>query len=224
METASPTARSQPRWSARLTAFGFAGLLLGWILSSVVESKGAIFGGVDIAVATLISGCSCALGLAVVAVVWERRGRVLSWLAGLLGAAILSVITVAAGSHFSTRKNMEILLNPMPMPADLRVHRGQSFLHGAQVHFTGTPAFISALIQAKHLAEVPAAPPDGGELDLSGFSARRQSAEERGWWRPTSMPGAKFYYLHHKSQAIQGWAEGWWVSGATNEVFAFIGG
>lgn len=119
---------------------------------------------------------------------------------------------------------MEILLNPMPMPADLRVHRGQSFLHGAQVHFTGTPTFISALIEAKQLVEVPAALPDDGDLDLSKVSARRQSAEERGWWRPASMPGAKFYYLHHKSQAIQGWAEGCWVNGETNEVFAFIGG
>ncbi|MEQ2006842.1 MAG: hypothetical protein ABMA26_08590 [Limisphaerales bacterium] len=119
---------------------------------------------------------------------------------------------------------MELLLSPMPMPADLRVRRGQGFLHGTQVHFTGSPAFISALIQAKQLVEVPAAPPDGGEFDLSGFSARRQSAEERGWWRPASMPGAKFYYLHHKSQATQGWAEGCWVNGETNEFFVFIGG
>lgn len=224
METASPIARSQPRWWAKLVAFGSAGVLLGWLLSSVVESKGALFGGVDAVVATLISGCCCALGLTVVAVIGERRGRALSWLAGLLAAVTLSVVTVATWSHFSTRRNMKLLLNPMTMPADLRVRRGQGFLHGAQVHFTGSPAFISALIQAKQLVEVPAVLPDGGELDLSGFSARRQSAEERDWWRPASMPGAKFYYLHHKSHAIQGWAEGWWVNGATNEVYAFIGG
>ncbi len=38
------------------------------------------------------------------------------------------------------------------------------------------------------------------------------------------MPGARFYFLHHKSEAVQGWSEGWWVSGTTNEVYAFIGG
>ncbi|MFM8469102.1 MAG: hypothetical protein ACKODH_03910 [Limisphaerales bacterium] len=112
----------------------------------------------------------------------------------------------------------------MSVPTDLRVRRGQRFLHGAQVHFSASPAFISAMISSKKLREIPAALPDDGELDLSDVSARRQSAEERDWWRPASMPGAKFYYHHHQSQAIQGWAEGWWVNGATNEVYAFIGG
>jgi len=190
----------------------------------VAEANGVLFGGVDEFVAALLSGCCCAFGATIAAVILKRRGGFLTWRAGLLGALVLSFGTTGWVSLSSTRKNLEILMNPMPVPAELRVRKGQRYLHGVEVHFTASPEAISALIRSKRLIEIPAALPDGSELDISDYSTRRQSGKERGWWRPTSMPGAKFYYLHHKSQAIQGWAEGWWVNGETNEVFAFIRG
>jgi hypothetical protein len=38
------------------------------------------------------------------------------------------------------------------------------------------------------------------------------------------MPGARFFFLHHTGDSGQGWSEGWWVNGETNEVYAFISG
>lgn len=222
METASPNSRQQPKWTVKLVGFGGLGLVLGWLLAWVAEANGLLFGGVDVVFATLISGCCCGLATAITAALLERKGGNFTWQAGCLGAVALSVAATSLWSFFCTRKNLEILISPMQVPADLRVQRGHRFLHSMHVHFIGSPATISALIQAKQLVEVPAALPDVGEPDIASFSARRQSAEEWDWWRPASMPGAKFYYLHHKSQAIQGWAEGWWVNGATNEVYAFI--
>ena len=224
METVSPVTRPQPKWGLMFVGFGGLGLLLGWLLAWVAEANGVLFGGVDVVFVTLISGCCCGLVTTITAAILERRGGNLTWQSGFLGAVALSIATTSLWSFFCTRKNLEILISPMQVPADLRVQRGHGFLHSMNVHFTGSPDTISALIRAKQLVEVPAALPDVGEPDVAGFSARRQSAEEWDWWRPASMPGAKFYYLHHKSQAIQGWAEGWWVSGETNEVFAFIGG
>lgn len=198
-------------------------MLLGWSLSLVAAANGVLFGGLDVAAFTLISAFCCAVVTPITVTILERRGSSPTRRAGMLVAVGLSLATIGLGSFFSTRKHLEILLNPMQVPADFRVQRGHRFLHSIHVHFIGSPATISALIRAKQLVEVPAAVPDD-EPDISRSSARRQSAEEWDWWRPASMPGAKFYYLHHKSQAIQGWAEGWWVNGATNEVYAFIGG
>lgn len=190
----------------------------------VAEANGMLFGGVDAFVAAMLSGCGCAFGATIVAAILKGRGGSLPWQVGLVGAFVLSFGTTSVVSLFSTRKNLEILMNPMPVPAELRVLSGQRYLHGMAVHFTAAPEAISALIRSKRLVEVPAEPGDEINLDVSGHSARWQSGKQRGWWRPTSMPGSKFYYLHHQSRAIQGWAEGWWVNGATNEVFAFLGG
>ncbi len=224
MQTASPASRPQTAWWVRFTGFGGLGLGLGWLVTWIAEANGMLFGGVDAFVAAMLSGCGCAFGATIAAAILKGRGGSLPWQAGLVGALVLSFGTTSVVSLFSTRKNLEILMNPMPVPAELRVLRGQRYLHGMEVHFTAAPEAISALIRSKRLVEVPAEPGDENTLDISDHSARRQSGKQRSWWRPTSMPGAKFYYLHHKSQAIQGWAEGWWVNGATNEVYAFIGG
>jgi hypothetical protein len=90
------------------------------------------------------------------------------------------------------------------------------------MHFTGPPAAIASIIQAKRLAESsdnPASP------NYIGFGTRDHMKRVWDGWQSTTMPNARFFYLHHKSEVtVQGWAEGWWVNGATNEVYAFIGG
>ena len=168
----------EPNGGGRFLGFGGFGLLLGWFLSWVAEANGLLFGGVDVVLVSLISAFCCAFVTPITATILERRGSSLTRRVGILVAVGLSVTTIGLCSFFSTRKHLEILLNPMQVPADLHIQRGHGFLHGIHVHFFASPATISALIGAKQLVEVPAAFPGGDEPDISRISARRESAEE----------------------------------------------
>jgi hypothetical protein len=117
---------------------------------------------------------------------------------------------------------MQIFMTGSSVPSGLRVHHGRSILFSSYVHFTGPPATIAPLLHSKGLLEVPAEPSESS--DYTAFGSREQSKTSWGWWQPTTMSNPRFFFLHHKSEAVQGWSEGWWVSGATNEVYAFIGG
>lgn len=136
-------------------------------------------------------------------------------LLGVIGAVYLTL-------RLNARHNLEIFLRSSPVPSDMRVLHKRGTLSGSYCHFSGSPDSIDSIIQLKGLVEVPTEPPESS--DMSGFSAKERTKVSWEWWQPTSMPGARFYFLHHKSEAVQGWSEGWWVSGATNEVYAFIGG
>jgi hypothetical protein len=141
----------------------------------------------------------------------------------VVALALLGIIgTVYLTLRLNARHSLEIFLRPSPVPSDLRVLHKRGTLFSSFYHFSGSPAVIDSIIQLKGLVEVPTEPPESS--DMSGFSAKERTKVSWEWWQPTSMPGARFYFLHHKSEAVQGWSEGWWVSGATNEVYAFIGG
>lgn len=113
-------------------------------------------------------------------------------------------------------------MDPAPIPNELHLYRGQSFLFSSYAHFSAPPAAITAIIQSKELVEVPAEMPD--QKDISGYVARQQTNVPLSWWQPAAMFKPMFFYRHHDSTAVQGWSEGWWVNSSTNEVYAFIGG
>lgn len=55
------------------------------------------------------------------------------------------------------------------------------------------------------------------------FSAERYTLPWR-LWRLATMFAPRFYFLYHQADGTSGWSEGWWVSGQTNDVYAYIGG
>ena len=118
------------------------------------------------------------------------------------------------------RDHLGILMEPAPVPAGLQVHQGQSRLFGMYVHFSGSPEAIASLLKAKGLVEVPTEPTESSD----GYGSRERSKAAWDWWQPANLSQPRFFFRHHKSEAIQGWSEGWWINGATNEVYAFLSG
>jgi hypothetical protein len=141
----------------------------------------------------------------------------------VLAIALLGIIGVVYLTlRLNARHNLEIFLRPSPVPSDLKVLHTRGTISGSYYHLSGSPAVIDSIIKLKGLVEVPTEPPESS--DIGGFGAKERTKVSWDWWQPTTMFGARFYFLHHRSEAVQGWSEGWWVSGATNEVYAFIGG
>jgi len=124
--------------------------------------------------------------------------------------------------HLIARDNLKIFLSPSPVPSELRVLQSRGTLFSRYYHFVGPPAVIASVLQTKGLVEVPAEPPETS--DMTSFSAREQTTNSWDWWQPNTLSKPRFFHLHHKSQAVQGWDEGWWISGETNEAYAYIGG
>jgi hypothetical protein len=205
-----------------MVAIVFAAAGLALLFSSVFSflacSGGFLFSGLSAGFVTLVATGFCAVTTPVIALFF----RCFDWRKLLMVVSVCALAAVGLLSYSDTRQHMQIFMTSSPLQSGLRVHHGRSILFSSFVHFTGPPAAIASLLQSKGLLEVPAEPPESS--DYTGFSNRERSRVSWGWWQPTSMPSAKFYFLHHKSNAIQGWSEGWWVSGATNEVYAFISG
>lgn len=222
MQTTTPV---QPK-PIRMVAivFGAAGLalLFSAACSFFACAGGFLFSGLSAGFVTFAAAGVCAVIALVTAVIFRRRHRHFGWRTLLVVVSVCAVVAVGVLSYLNTRQHMRIFMTGSPLPSGLRVHHGRSFLFSGYVHFTGPPATIASLLHSKGLLEVPAEPPESS--DYTGFGSRERSKVLWWWWQPTSMPGARFYFLHHKSEAIQGWSEGWWVSGATNEVYAFISG
>lgn len=197
------------------------------ILLSAAFSLGAcrggfLFSGVSAVFVSVAAAAVCLVVTPVTALVLRLRRSHFGW-GTLLGVvSVCAFIAVAALSYFDTRQTMRILMTGSPVPGGLRVHRGSSGLFRGYVRFSGPPGVLASLMHSKGLKEVPAEPTEPSVL--TGFGAREQSKTPWGWWNPTSMPGARFYFRHHTTEAGEAWTEGWWVSGATNEVFAFFGG
>jgi hypothetical protein len=120
-------------------------------------------------------------------------------------------------SWFQTRQNLRPFTGPGPLPGGVHIHRGRTVLFSSYVHFTAQPAVIAAIIQSKQLVEVP----DGVDLPL--YTERQRTQLPWGWWQPAAMSNPRFFHRHHESDAAEGWSEGWWVNGASNEVYAVIG-
>ena len=222
MQTTS-TVREKPTGTvALLIASGGAGLLPASVFALLTFSCGFMFSGISafsiIAAAALV----CAFVTPLIALLFKRGQRHFGWRALFIVVSPIAIVAVAILSWLDTRQQLRLFMNPSSVPSGLRVHRGNSQLFFSYVHFTCSPAAISSLLQLKGLVEVPAEPSEAS--DISGFSSREQTKVASGWWQPAAMSNPKFFFLGHKGEGMQGWSEGWWVSGATNEVYAFIGG
>lgn len=201
---------------------GFA-LLSSAACSFIACAGGFLFSGLSAGFVIFQAAGVSALIASVAAAIFRRRRQYFGWRTLLVTVSACTIVAVSVLSYLDTRQQMRIIMTNSPLPSGLRVHHGTSFLFSSYVHFTGPPATIASLLRSKGLLEIPAEPPDSS--DHTAFGNREQSKKKSwGWWQPTSMPGARFYFLHHESKAVQGWSEGWWVSGATNEVYAFISG
>lgn len=222
MEVTPPVQPKPIRTVAIVFAAAGLALILSAALSLVACAGGFLFSGLSAGFVTFVSAGVCAVITPITAAIFRRRQRHFGWRPLLIAVLVCALLAVSVLSYLDTRQHMRTFLTCSPVPSGLRVHHGRSILFSSYVHFTGSPATIASLLQSKGLLEVPAEPPESS--DYTGFGSRERSKVAWGWWQPTSMPGARFYFLHHKSEAVQGWSEGWWVSGATNEVYAFIGG
>lgn len=204
--------------------FASAGLalLVASGLSLIACSGGFLFSGISAYFVILVAVGLCAIVTPVTALFFRRRQSGFGWRPLIIEVSVLGLIAVSIMSWLDTRQQLRIFMNPSSVPSGLRVHRGRSILFSSYVHFTGSPAAIASLLHTKGLVEIPAEPTEGS--DPSDFSTREQAKISWGWWQPASMVNPRFYFLHHQSDAVQGWNEGWWVSGATDEVYAFISG
>ena len=222
MQTTPPVQQKPMRMVAVVFASAGLALLLASGFSLLACSGGFLFSGISAFFTILVAVGACAVITPVTALLFRRRQRHFGWRTLLIEVSALAFVAVGILSWLDTRQQMRIFMTSSPVPSGLRVHHGRSILFNSYVHFTGPPAAIASLLQSKGLVEVPAEPPE--TLDYTAFGSREQSKASWGWWQPASMPTPRFFFLHHKSEAVQGWSEGWWVSGATNEVYAFIGG
>ena len=150
----------------------------------------------------------------------KRFGWRMIW----IEVVLLSLISVSILSWADTRQHLKNFMKPVTVPDSVRVKHGRQILFSSFVHFTASPPDIAALIQAKELVEVKDWNLSDIEKMPENFGERERAKATWGWWQPTSMSGARFYLRLHKSDAPQGWLEGWWVNDKTNEVFAYISG
>jgi hypothetical protein len=206
---------------AILASAGLA-LVLACAFSFLACQLGLLFTGLDAFIVVLLGTAFSAILTPVTATVFKRKGKYFAWHTLFIEDALLVLVAVGSLSWLSTRQHLRIFMNPVPVPSGVRVHHGRSILFSSYVHFTGSPAAIASLLHSKGLVELPADPPETS--DITGFSSRERTKVAWSWWQPATMSNPRFFFLHHKSDAVQGWSEGWWVSGAMSEVYAFIGG
>jgi hypothetical protein len=197
-------------------------LLFSIAFGLVARPFGFLFGGLSSDFVVFVVTGFCSITIPVIAFFCERKGKRLSWFQLVAFVITLAFTASSLMSWLDTRQHLKIFLNPKPVPPSLRVCQGCSILFSSYVHFTAPPEVIAAIIQSKELVEIPIETPD--QVDISGYSERERTKVSWDWWQPTTMSNPRFYYRHHKSEAVQGWSEGWWVNGATNEVYALIGG
>ncbi len=200
-----------------LSSVGLA-LLLTSGFSFLACSAGFLFSGVSALFVTLVASVFCVIIALTTAAYFRRKQLSFGGRTLVVELVILAFIAVGILSWLDTRHQLRLIMRTSSVPSGLRVHRGRNVLFNCNVHFTAGPADIASLIQSKGLIEVPENSPVTS--DSSAADIREQSKTHWGWWKPTSMANPRFYFLHHTSE---GWGEGWWVSGATNEVYAFIG-
>jgi len=222
MQAIPPVQQKPMRMVAVVLASAGLALLFSSGFSFFACSGGFLFSGISAFFVTAVAAGVCAVVTTITALLLRRRQRHFGWRTLHLVVLVSAFVAVGILSYFDTQQHMRIFMTSSPVPSGLRVHHGRSILFSSYVHFTGPPATIASLLQSKGLLEVPAEPPE--TPDYTPFGSRERSKVSWEWWQPTSMPSPRFYFLHHKSEAVQGWSEGWWVGGATNEVYAFIGG
>lgn len=203
---------------------GSVGLILGlpYALAILACHFGILFSGLSTFAVVLETIVCSAIAVSVTAFVAKRKGKKLGWRTLHIEYSVLALVMVGVFSWIHTRQMLQIFLKPVPVSNEVRVQQGRDVLFNSYVHFTATPAIIAETIKAKELVEVTDAIPENGEL--STYNLRESSKVSWSWWQPATMSKPRFYYRHHQSDAVQGWFEGWWVNGETNEVYAHIGG
>ena len=206
---------------AFLASIGLS-VVLATVFAFIACSCGLLFSGIAIIFTVFVTTAICAVVATVTALVFKRKQWCFTRSAFVIEVLVSALIAVSLLSWLQTRQNLEIFMNPAPVPSEVHVHNGRDTLFSTFVHFTAPPAVIAAIIKSKELVEVPSEPPD--HWDISGYSSMLQAKVAWGWWQPATMSNPRFFFRHHESLAVQGWSEGWWVNAATNEVYAFIGG
>ena len=222
MQTTPPVQQKPMRMVAVFFASAGLALLLASGFSLLACSGGLLFSGISALFVVLVAAVVCGVMTLLTALYFKCRQWHFGWRTLLMEVFVFAFIAVGILSWLDRRQNLRIFMTPSPVPSGLRVHHGRSLFFSSYVHFTGPPAAIASLLQSKGLVEVSAGSPITS--DLSGYSSRELTKVPWGWWQPTSMSNPRFFFLHHKSNAFQGWSEGWWVNGTTNEVYAFISG
>lgn len=206
--------------TATLASIGLA-LVCSVVFARLACSLGILFAGIDTYFAVPVATGCCAVVAPVTALVFKRKGKHFTW--PMLGTEVVLLAFVAVGvlSWSQTQQNLSIFMGPAPVPNGVHVHQGRAILFTSYVHFSAPPAAIAEIIKSKELVEVSDEWPD--KRDITVFSAWEKTKVSWGWWQPAGMSSPRFFFRHHKSDAVQGWGEGWWVNGATNEVYATIG-
>ena len=206
---------------ATLLSVPFAGLAS--MLACAVGTRGGLLSeGLDCLYAVL---GSCLASLCVVAAacaVRLRPGGGLRWTALIalaFGTAVLATIGIG---HRLLTSQVRVLLHPVPATRDMRVVRSRSVMFAGYLHVRCTKAFCAEVIRLKDLREI--SEDTQPEPDMTPMSARRSTQAMWDWWQPGSMPGARFYFKHHSSDAPQGWSEGVWTNGDMTEMYVFIRG
>lgn len=191
-------------------------------MAVLADYAGLVFAGLDSIFTVGATTFLCALLTLVTAIRFRRKGRHFGWRTLFAEVTVLTLLGVGLLSWGGTRLRLRTFMAPEPVQRELKVLHSRADLFAMDVHFTATPAVITKLIQSKELVETPDDPERA--LEIPGYYEMQRTKVSRGWWQPTTMSKPRYYYRHHESQAVQGWSEGWWVNGATNEVYARISG
>lgn len=202
-------------------SFGLA-FLFSMVFAVIACFAGFLFSGLGVLFTVLCAIFFSAIATIVSTVLFKQPLRCFGWRIIWAEVAIFALVSTSALSWISTRQQLGIFMRPMTVPDSVHVKRGRQVLFGSFVHFSASPADIAALIQSKELVEVPDWSPDGNTEMPQNFSERERAKKAWDWWQPAALSEARFYLRLHKSNAPQGWLEGWWVNGKTNEVFAYI--
>ena len=215
--------RPVPEWMAFFGSAGL-GLPLACVLAVLADYVGLVFSGLDSIGTVVATTFVCALLTLATAIRFKRKGRHFGWRTLFVEVTVLTLVGVVLLSWIGTRLRLRIFMNPEPVPRELKVLHSRSDLFTSYVHFTAPPAVIAKLIQLKELVETPDDPEQA--LAFPGYYVMQRTKESRDWWQPVTMSNPRFYFRPHQSQApqAQGWYEAWWVNGATNEVYAIVGG
>jgi hypothetical protein len=202
--------------AAFLASAGLA-LMFSYAFAIFACYLGILFSGLATFFVVLVATACCAIVVPVTALIFKRKKKHFAWRTLFIEVVLLALVAVGLLSWLQTRQALEIFMKPGPVPSEMHVHRGRSILFSCYVHFSARPADIAAIIQSKELVEVPSE-----EANQNSLLQRTKISWD--WWQPAAMFNPRFFYRHHQSDAVQGWSEGWWVNGATNEVYALISG
>lgn len=202
----------------------FLGFVFCLLFADLACRFGLLFSGLEFIFTVIISTSICVIVIAATFAFWNRKKIKFSLRFLLIESLFVSMLIIFPSSWLQTRNQLKIFIGSVP--AGIHVHQGRSILFSAFVHFSAPPEVISAIIQSHHLNSRSPIQKDQDKEDAEREVSREEqrSKDSWDWWQPASMSNPKFFYLHHESQAAQGWSEGWWVNDATNEVYAFISG